>query len=125
MSMQGKELFEKHVQDWLAAIGASDGQPLDVAIARGRAQILADVRSGRVPVTVISFAALHDYVDANYYGNAFDWPVLPSDTEDDAYQQAHADFWNCVQDSLHDWLASGQMRRDLARRPGRNGYGRT
>jgi hypothetical protein len=31
-------------------------------------EIFADVRSGRVPRTVRSFAELHDHVDANDYG---------------------------------------------------------
>lgn len=120
--MQGKELFDQHAQEWLAQIGET-GQPLDVAISRGKAQILADVRSGRVPVSVASFGDLHAYVDANYYGNAFDWPALPSETDDDIYQQAHADFWNRVQDTLSEWLATSQMRRDLVERGTGNGRG--
>jgi hypothetical protein len=118
--VEGKELFEKHAQDWLKIVNAT-GQPLEVAIMRGKAQILADVRSGRVPKTVSSFGDLHDYVDANYYGNAFDWPALPSEIENDAYQQAHSDLWNGVQNSLSDWIVSGQMREDLRQRGAGNG----
>jgi len=33
------------------------------------AQIRADVADGKVPATVRTFAELHDYVDANEYGN--------------------------------------------------------
>lgn len=113
--MQGIELFDHHAAQWLAIIGAT-GDPMEVAISRGKQQILLDVKRGTVPKSVASFSELHDYVDANTYGNAFDWPALPSETSDDAYQQAFADFWNKVQDTLSDWIASGQMRNDLAGR---------
>ncbi len=111
--MRGKELFAIHAMQWQAGF-STEGQPVDAAIAAGKTQILADVRRGRVPKSVKSFSELHDYVDANYYGNGFDWPVLPSETEDDAYQQAFADFWNRVQDTLSEWVSSGQMLKELS-----------
>jgi hypothetical protein len=74
------------------------------------------LRIGRVPPTVVSFAELHDHVDANGYGNAFDWPGRPSDLDDDTYQQRFVDFWNCVQDRLSEWIANGEMRETLRNR---------
>ena len=74
---------------------------MELAISEGKNQILRDVRFGTVPPTVRSFAHLHDHVDANGYGHAFDWPVLPSET-DETHQQIFANFWNCVQDRLSD-----------------------
>ncbi len=85
---------------------------MEAAISNAKGEIVRDVKIGRVPTTVESFADLHDYVDANEYGNAFDWPVLPSEM-DDAYQQKFADFWNCVQDRLSDWIKNGEMREAL------------
>lgn len=112
--MQGKELFEKHLSEWLSAQKLqSEGDPLELVVSVAQNQILHDVRSGIVPATVGSFAELHDFVDANYYGNSFDWPVLPSDTEDDAYLCAFASFWNAVQDRLNEWISSGEMRISL------------
>jgi hypothetical protein len=114
MTIQGKELFDKHAAEWLVAQGQPAGtDPIKWAITTGKAEILDDVQSERVPVSVKSFSGLHDYVDANYYGKAFDWPVLPSDTEDNAYQEAFMVFWNKVQRNLHEWVASGNMRKEL------------
>jgi hypothetical protein len=116
MTVEGKQLFDKHVLEWLVAHGQPvDTDPLRWAVETGKVEILKDVRSGTVPISVASFSQLHDYVDANEYGKAFDWPTLPSETDDDAYQQACCDFWNKVQDTLHDWIASGEMRQDLSR----------
>ncbi len=41
-------------------------------IARAINEVRVDVASGLVPVTVSSFAELHDHVDANGYGGAFE-----------------------------------------------------
>ena len=93
--MDGRELFDKHVAEWLAGLGVPVGSdPVEVAISRAKSQILRHLRIGRVPLTVESFSDLHDHVDANWYGNAFDWPVLPSDTDDDTYQQGGKDMQN-------------------------------
>jgi hypothetical protein len=120
-AVDGNRLFDKHAAEWLAGLGKPLGSdPMEVAISKAKRQILRDVRFGRVPPTVRSFAELHDYVDANGYGNAFDWPVLPSETDDDTYQQRFVDFWNFVQDRLSDWIANGEMR-EAARSTGRYG----
>lgn len=62
-------------------------------IARAQREILRDVRAGIVPARVRSFAALHDHVDANCYGDFCDreYPL--------AVVQA-------VQDALDGWLRS-------------------
>lgn len=77
-----------------------------------RQEVLNDVRSGRVPASVGSFSELHDYVDANGYGGAFDWPSLPGDiapggeldAEQDAYLTLHCRFWDAVQTGVDIWL---------------------
>ena len=42
--------------------------PLAQLVTRVKLEVLEDMVSGRVPVDVTTFAALHDYVDANEYG---------------------------------------------------------
>lgn len=72
-------------------------------------EIGGDINSGTVPATVTGFADLHDHVDANGYGGAFDWPTLVGDVDDDPeYVQAHCDFWNAVQDVCDLWIKAGR-----------------
>jgi hypothetical protein len=40
----------------------------DAIVARMKLEIMLDIADARVPNNVASFAALHDYVDANEYG---------------------------------------------------------
>jgi hypothetical protein len=61
------------------------------AIERGRLEIMADMAAGIVPRTVRSFAALHDYVDANEYGGLCDFPLLPA--ADAELVQSALDAW--------------------------------
>ncbi|MDZ4783394.1 MAG: hypothetical protein SGJ19_24370 [Planctomycetia bacterium] len=111
MPLIENELFLQHSCQWTSAMGSpAEADPLESAVARGKLQILRDVRRGDVPITATSFAQLHDYVDANYYGDGFNWPVLPSDLDDDAYEEAFTSFWNTVQHRLDAWIRTGQMR---------------
>jgi hypothetical protein len=98
-------------------ITVEDG--IEIATTWAKDQLSGDVNTGRVPLTVRSFSQLHDHVDANGYGGAFDWPCLPSEQRDDAYQQAFADFWNAVQGNVDRWIGSGEMRAQLTRSRGR------
>ena len=108
--MDRNERFDQLLSEWLCAIGApTKAEPMEFTVARAKGQILRDVRAGVVPHGVKSFSELHDYVDANGYGDAFEWPDLPSETEDDAYMNAFCGFWNKVQNELHDWIATGEM----------------
>ena len=75
------------------------------AVERAKREVCRDVRAGYVPVGVRSFADLHDYVDANYYGGAFDvWE------EGDAGCDVAVGFWNGVQGAIDEWLRSGGRR---------------
>ena len=65
------------------------------AIEQGKAEILADIASGRVPADVSTFAALHDYVDANEYGGLCEKPIDPS------FAPA-----NEIQNALDAWLST-------------------
>ena len=70
-------------------------------LERAKREVLADVAAGVVPVTVASFSELHDYVDANGYGGAF---------EDDA-PDTNDEMWDAVQCAIDDWIKSGDMAR--------------
>ena len=116
LNMHSTERFNRLLSEWLFAIGApANAEPMEFTIARAKSQILRDVRSGIVPPGVKSFSDLHDYVDANGYGDAFEWPDLPSESEDDAYMNACCAFWNKVQNELHAWIATGEMLKSIQR----------
>jgi hypothetical protein len=67
-----------------------------VLLARG--QILEDMRRGLVPSHCDSFEELHDYTDANLYGNIGDHRYsFPS-------VEAWCEWANEVQDQLDAWL---------------------
>ena len=73
-------------------------------LERAKREVLADVAAGVVPVTVASFSELHDYVDANGYGGAF---------EDDA-PDTNDELWDALQDAVDGWIKSGAMARAVA-----------
>lgn len=108
--MHGQEQFERHAIEWVAKMGLPIGtDPLESAVTIGKRQILKDIRCGTVPKSVGSFSELHDYVDANYYGNAFEWPALPNEDPDEVYVATMATFWNTVQDQLHSWILNSGL----------------
>jgi len=69
---------------------------LQEAIQRAKEEISEDIAKGVVPSTVKSFSELHDYVDANEYGGAFEVEWDDSDK--------FCTFWNKVQDACDQWL---------------------
>jgi hypothetical protein len=72
---------------------------LEETIERAKAEILADTESGIVPRTCASFSELHDYVDANGYGGAFEHD----------FDNEETDFWNSVQDTVDAWIKGGGL----------------
>ncbi len=75
------------------------------AIARGKREIVADIEGGHVPCHVGSFSELHDYVDANCYGGAFEESAHPVGVSVEEW----CDFWNTVQEALDGWIKSGGL----------------
>jgi hypothetical protein len=71
-------------------------------LERAKREVLADVAAGIVPLTVGSFSELHDYVDANGYGGAF---------EDDA-PDTDDEIWDAMQDAVDGWIKSGAMAHE-------------
>ncbi len=82
--------------------------PVNQTIRHAKAEIISDAKNGTVPATVSSFAELHDHVDANGYGGAFDWPIV-SDTK--MLADEHTAYWNTVQDALDAWIRRGGLRK--------------
>lgn len=76
-----------------------------------REEIRDDVRAGIVPYDVGGFGELHDFVDANGYGGAFEWPddATWQDNTPGDYTESHWRFWCDVQDSLHLWIEAGSL----------------
>lgn len=126
-----KEQFRQDMIRWLegqdrngdfsdSEAAAQGGTPINFedgilhATDWAKGDVMADVKAGRVPRSVKNFSELHDYVDANGYGGAFDWPCLPSEARDDTYQETFIGFWNAVQEAVDQWIISGQMLRDVA-----------
>lgn len=72
------------------------------AVNRAKQEITDDIREGVVPATVHSFGQLHDYVDANHYGGAFEDDLAL----DDNYGERLTNFWNRVQGEVHRWLGA-------------------
>lgn len=80
------------------------------AVQRAKQEINDDIEAGIVPHTVRSFGELHDHVDANGYGGAFEDPNLSGDlidTDNKQFQDS-MDFWNRVHDEVHHWLRRGR-----------------
>jgi hypothetical protein len=75
-------------------------------VERAKREVLADIAAGRVPVTVTCFADLHDHVDANGYGGAFEDWASPEEGQTDEFSA----FWNRVQDEVDKWLKAGGHR---------------
>lgn len=76
---------------------------LHAVVERSKKEILAHVAAGIVPRTCASFSELHDYVDANGYGGAFERPFDNSET----------DFWNAVQDAVDRWIKQGGLHETI------------
>lgn len=73
------------------------------ALERAKREILADMVAGTVPKTCASFSELHDYVDANGYGGAFEDSCFDA-PDFDCMPEDRIDFWNRVQDAVDQWL---------------------
>lgn len=84
-------------------------QEIAEAVRRSKREILADVRSGRVPGDVRTFSRLHDYVDANEYGGLCE-PDGPFSLGPEAEVSVDFDAAGQVQDQVHQWLVAGGIR---------------
>ena len=73
-------------------------------------QVKDDMANARIPQSVSTFAKLHDYLDANYYGNAF-YMNGPRDGDNDSFTDCHHKFWNQVQDYVNNRLRDRRMEK--------------
>lgn len=90
---------------------------LEQTVKRMKREVTNDVKSGRVPIDVKSFAGLHDYVDANEYGRFCEDKF--ADTliehfgglnENTGMPQKMLDFINAAQDAIDVWIKDGGLR---------------
>ncbi len=88
---------------------------------RMKQEILTDVNDGRVPPAVGSYTALHDYIDANCYG---DTESLFGELHDAApdTEEGHTHAWNSFCDVMNPaiaavdaWIRSGGIAEAMAR----------
>ena len=84
---------------------------LDQSIERMKQEILADIKSGRVPADCPSFSALHDYVDANCYGGFCEDDLLQAlvehfggRDENEGMPDDLMDYLNTAQNEIDAWL---------------------
>src|ERR1700733_13873891 len=85
---------------------------------RMKAEIIADVKEGVVPVTVANFAELHDYVDANCYGDSEELfgEIVTESTTDDEHQaklDAFSAITNPAIESVDAWIKAGGIETAL------------
>ncbi len=80
---------------------------LQETIARAKREVLEACDTGEIDAQAVTgFADLHQYVDANSFGGAFDeGGHSPDDT----------DFWNSVQDALDTWIKAGGLKGATAK----------
>lgn len=114
------EEFLKDMREWLSSQDRNGDYEnvsfeggIDIAFQWACQEVLNDVREGTVPASVASFSELHDHVDANGYGGAFDWPASMSEQSDlgnHRYTDLHCRFWNTVQNRVDAWIKSGKVR---------------
>jgi hypothetical protein len=85
-------------------------------IAHGKAELLADVKAGRVPATARDFSELHDYVDANGNGGWF----IEGGTEGKKWgYRSYADvkMANAVGEAIDAWIKAGGLRGSVKSNP--------
>lgn len=83
-----------------------------------KVEILADIRSGIVPVSVQNFSVLHDYVDANCYGGteALLDELDAGATSDEEHRKSldtMCDLMNPAMEIINEWLANGGALREI------------
>ena len=85
-------------------------QAIAIAVARAKEEIRADVAVGRIPRDVASFAALHDYVDANEYGGLTDTIPWITSAGRAHFADGGAEAANQVQHEIDTWIKAGGVR---------------
>jgi hypothetical protein len=83
--------------------GVDEHKAIADAIARGKAEILADIEAGVIPSDISTFERLHDFVDANEYGGLTDGSTVWGRLDPAG---ADIDLSVAVQNALDTWLAS-------------------
>lgn len=79
-------------------------------IDTAKAQIMRDVLAGHVPADVADFSALHNHVDANYYGNLFNPGTYGESAPWEEGKEELPDVINPLQNDVDQWIRSGALR---------------
>ena len=87
-------------------IGVDKTDLFDMTVEKMKSQIIADHLSGLIPELPTSFSMLHDFVDANYYGDFIDEhdKFLSLFNDDNDLMIA---FMNDCQNAINEWLENG------------------
>ena len=90
---------------------------LEQTVEQMKLEILEDIVRGKVPKTVTSFSALHDYVDANEYGSfcddAFSDALIAffgGRNDDYGMPDDMMDYINAAQDAIDAWIKAGGIQ---------------
>lgn len=93
---------------------------LDETIALMKKEILHDVRGRRVPMDVKTFSDLHDFVDANEYGEFCVDSVAEAmiayfggRDQHEGMPERMLEYINAAQNAINEWIASGGMLTEL------------
>lgn len=87
---------------------------LDEVVVQMKAEVLEEIKDGRIPVTVRSFSELHDYIDANELGGFCDDDVADEmiahfggRDEREGMPDGMIRFMNDAQHAIDEWLEIG------------------
>ena len=85
---------------------------IEETIEHMKAEVMAEIASGRIPDSVESFSDLHDYVDANEFGDFCDDQYADAmiahfggRDADEGMPDAMMDYIVTCQDAIHVWLS--------------------
>jgi hypothetical protein len=116
IDMKIKPTSRYNIEDLEVCSEITNAAMLKEVVERMKREILEDVKLGQVPVTVKTFAELHDYVDANEYGgfceDQFTAALMEHFgglAENTGMPQEMLDFINAAQDAIDVWLKEGGL----------------
>jgi hypothetical protein len=116
VDMYFKPTHRYNVEDLEVCGQITDKAMQDETIERMKREVLKDVKLGKVPSTVKTFAELHDYVDANEYGGFCDEAFSDMLTQHfggpnkkTGMPQGMLDFMNAAQNAIDTWIKEGGL----------------
>lgn len=115
--------FEEYIQtelDCARPEAEASAPSLTETIERMKREIVADIREGHVPVSVVSFSELHDHRDANCYGGLCEDEIADAliahfggRDQHDGMPDGMITYINEAQGAIDAWLADGGHRAGM------------